>query len=46
MANLHKLGLKVLRKLHKVIGATLNERIFTEKFVKSKYVYVYIKLER
>lgn len=46
MDKLKKIGLKVLRKLHKIIRATLNERIFTERFVKSKYIYLYIKLEK
>lgn len=31
--------LRITRKLNKVILATLNERIHTEKYFKSKYVY-------
>lgn len=36
--------LKVVRFTNKLIRATQNERIHTERLVKSKYVYNYVEL--
>ena len=35
----------ILRIFNKVIGAGLNERIFSERFLKDKHVYEYRSLQ-
>ena len=36
--------LKLMRGLNKVFGATQSERLYTERLVKSKYVYEFREL--
>ena len=37
--------LNILRKLNKLMHSTQNERIHSERLVKSKFVYEYIELK-
>jgi hypothetical protein len=44
--NKNELLLKFVRIINKIILATKNERIHTERAVKSKYVYNYIEVKQ
>ena len=41
---MNKVLLRVMRFLNKVMGATQSERLYTERLVKSKYVYEFREL--